>query len=119
MKIAVTAEGPGKKHSVDPRFGRARNFVIYDTVTMEYCSYDNEQNLSAPQGAGIQSAGTVDGLGCKIVVTGHCGPKAFAVLSKAGIDIFTGASGTVEEAVQSFLNGKLSKLSAADVEGHW
>jgi predicted Fe-Mo cluster-binding NifX family protein len=119
MKIAVTAEGPQKNSAVDPRFGRARHFLVYDTETLAYAPHDNGQNLSAPQGAGIQAAGTVDNLGCKAVITGHCGPKAFAALSKAGITIYTGASGTVEEAVQSFLCGTLAKLPAADVEGHW
>jgi predicted Fe-Mo cluster-binding NifX family protein len=119
VKIAVTSQGASKESPVDPRFGRAKYFVIYDTGTAAFSANDNVQNLSAAQGAGIQSAGAVDGLGCRAVITGHCGPKAFTALSRAGIDVYAGASGSVEEAIRSYTNGKLRKLSAADVEGHW
>jgi predicted Fe-Mo cluster-binding NifX family protein len=119
MKTAITSQGATKESPVDPRFGRAKYFVVYDTDARTYSAYDNAQNLSAAQGAGIQSASTIDSLGCKAIVTGHCGPKAFAALSKAGIDVYSGASGTVEETIQSFLDGKTVKISGADVEGHW
>lgn len=33
MKIAISAEGPTTQDIVDPRFGRAAGFVIYDTET--------------------------------------------------------------------------------------
>ena len=56
MKIAVTSRGAELDSEVDPRFGRARYFVIVDTDTGESRAVDNEQNLNAAQGAGIQAA---------------------------------------------------------------
>jgi predicted Fe-Mo cluster-binding NifX family protein len=110
MKIAVTSQGPARESPVDPRFGRSKYFVVYDTETDTYTAHDNTQNLSAAQGAGIQSASTVDRLGCTAVVSGHCGPKAFAALSRAGAAVYTAAEGTVSEAVESFKRGSLKKI---------
>lgn len=53
------------------------------------------------------------------MVTGHVGPKAFSTLRAGGVEVYTGACGTVAEAVEQFKAGKLTKLEAADVEGHW
>ena len=53
MKIAITAQGPELSAQVDPRFGRAKYFIIYDVDSDEFEAVDNEQNLNAPQGAGI------------------------------------------------------------------
>ena len=54
-----------------------------------------------------------------VVLTGHCGPKAFKVLQSAGIKIMTGAGGTVTDAIAQFNNGELEISAEADVEGHW
>ncbi len=119
MKIIVTSDGPGLTSRVDPRFGRARHFVRVDTETGEVSSHDNAQNFNAPQGAGIQAAQTVARLGAEAVLTGHVGPKAFTTLQAANIAVYTGVSGTVNEAIEQFKNGKFTPAAKADVEGHW
>jgi predicted Fe-Mo cluster-binding NifX family protein len=119
MKIIVTSEGPGQDSRVDPRFGRARHFVLVDTETGETSAHDNAQNLNAPQGAGIQAAQTVARLGAKAVLTGHVGPKAFTTLQAANVTIYTGVSGTVKEAIEQFKSGRLTPAAKADVQGHW
>jgi predicted Fe-Mo cluster-binding NifX family protein len=119
MKIAVSSEGENLEAEVDPRFGRAARFVLYDTETHEVRSIDNRQGLNAAQGAGIQAAEMVLRLGAECLLTGHCGPKAFRTLKAAGIRVYTGASGTVAEAIAAFDQGRLQAASSADVEGHW
>lgn len=119
MRIVVTAQGPGLDSPVDPRFGRARHFVLADTESGAMTAHDNAQNLNAPQGAGIQAAQAVARLGAEAVLTGHVGPKAFAVLNAAGIAVYTGAAGTVREAIEGLKSGKLRAAESADVEGHW
>ena len=56
MKIAITTSGDSLDAAVDPRFGRAKAFILYDTETDEWSVLDNAQNLNAAQGAGIQAA---------------------------------------------------------------
>jgi predicted Fe-Mo cluster-binding NifX family protein len=119
MKLAVTSQGTGLDSPVDPRFGRAKHFVLVDTETGEVLAHDNAQNLNAPQGAGIQAAQAVSQVGAEAVLTGHVGPKAFATLHVANIAVFTGASGTVNEAIEQYKNNRLQLATKANVEGHW
>ena len=119
MKIAISSEGTSLESPVDPRFGRAKHFVLVDTDTGEFSAHDNAQNLNAPQGAGIQAAQTVARLDAKAVLTGHVGPKAFTTLHAANVAVYTGTSGTVKEAIDQFKSGRLIPTTKADVEGHW
>ncbi|MCE5277527.1 MAG: NifB/NifX family molybdenum-iron cluster-binding protein [Planctomycetaceae bacterium] len=119
MKIAVTAQGRDLDAPLDPRFGRAKFFIIADTETGDFNAADNEQNLNAAQGAGIQAGRNVVQLGVEAVITGHVGPKAFVTLQAGGVTIYTGAAGSVREALEQFKAGKLKPSNDADVEGHW
>lgn len=119
MKIAVTAQGKTLESKVDPRFGRAAGFVITDE-NGEHAEYaDNAQNLNAPSGAGIQAAQNIIDQNVDVLITGNCGPKAFSVLSQGEIEVYTGASGTIKEAVEAYGRGDLDKAENPNVEGHW
>ena len=119
MKVAVTSQGRELSSPVDPRFGRAKFFIVVETETGEFTVADNSQNLNAAQGAGIQAGKNVGDLGAEAVVTGHVGPNAFATLQAASVAIYTGATGTVADAIEQFKAGKLKQSGKADVEGHW
>jgi predicted Fe-Mo cluster-binding NifX family protein len=80
---------------------------------------DNRQSLSAAQGAGIQAAESVSRAGAQCLITGHCGPKAYRTLSAAGVRVFTGATGTVAQAIDAYAQGRLREAASADVDGHW
>lgn len=119
MKIAITSQGPDLNSQVDPRFGRAKQFIVVDTDTEEFSAHDNTQNLNAAQGAGIQAGRTVSDLGVEAVITGNVGPKAFATLQAANIKIFFATSGTVKEAIARLKAGELKDAGKANVDGHW
>ena len=119
MKVAVTSQGPEPTSPVDPRFGRAKCFIVVDTETGDRVVHDNAQNLNAVQGAGIQAGRTVIDLGVAAVITGNVGPKAFATLRAGGVEVYSGAAGTVAEALEKFQAGELPRASEANVEGHW
>lgn len=119
MKIGVSAEQTTPESLVDPRFGRSKYFMVYDDTNGSWESIDNNQNLQAAQGAGIQSAANVVNAGCEVLISGHCGPKAFTALNKVGVSVYTVSSGTVRNAIDSFKQGILTKIESADVEGHW
>jgi len=119
MQVIVTARGESLDTPVDPRFGRARYFILVDTETNEATVHDNTQNLNAAQGAGIQSAETVARLGAEAVISGNVGPKAFRTLSAAGIKVYLCPDGTAAEAMRLFQAGELAAVAAANVEGHW
>ena len=119
MKIAFSTSGESLDAPLDSRFGRAPRFLVYDLESNAFELIDNKPNLNAAQGAGIQSAQTVVRAGAAAVVTGHCGPKAFRVLSAAGIKVYNSDAATLFEVLALYREGKLVCAEAANVEGHW
>lgn len=119
MKIAISTSGNDLSAPLDPRFGRAARFLVYDTESKTFELAGNEQNLNAAQGAGIQSAQNVASTGSKAVISGHFGPKAFRVLSASNIAVYPSTASTVQEALDLYAAGKLTAAQEADVEGHW
>ncbi len=119
MKIVITAQQDTPDAQVDPRFGRAQFFMLYDTDTKEFAAHNNEQNLNAAQGAGIQAAQNVARLGAEAVITGHVGPKAFSTLKAAGIKIYVGVTGNIQSAIDDYCAGKFKEVNQPDVAGHW
>jgi len=114
MKICVTSTGPSMDAPVDPRFGRCQYFMIVDSETMEYEAMPNP-SIGASGGAGIQAAQTVSGKGVGAVVTGNLGPNATQTLGAAGIQMVTGASGTVRDAVEQYKSGRLQQITGPTV----
>ena len=117
MKIAISATGPSIDAEVDPRFGRCHYFGIVDPDTMQFESIENS-SASASGGAGISAAQMIAGKGVEAVLTGNCGPNAYQVLSPAGIKVITGGSGTVQDAVKDYKEGKLQASSQPNVDAH-
>jgi len=117
MKIAITAKNPDLDSEVDPRFGRCSYFLIVDTDTMNFENISN-QSAMASGGAGIQAAQNVAKTGAKIVITGNMGPNAFQTLSAAGIQVFTGANGSIKEAIEKYKKGELNKAESPNVGSH-
>jgi predicted Fe-Mo cluster-binding NifX family protein len=110
MKIVVSAKGQVPDSEVDPRFGRAACFLVFDTGSGAWQAVDNAQALSSAHGAGIQSAETACRLGAEIVISGHVGPKALTVLAAGGVKIYQGDARTAREAVEAFQRGQLAEL---------
>ncbi|MBN1362149.1 MAG: NifB/NifX family molybdenum-iron cluster-binding protein [Sedimentisphaerales bacterium] len=119
MRVAFAASEDTLEAALDHRFGRAAKFIVYDTDTGVFEAVDNVQNVNAAQGAGIQAAQTVSQTGAECLVARHCGPKAFRVLSAAGITVYNTDAPTVAAALEAFQAGRLEPATSGDVEGHW
>ncbi|MCK5802302.1 MAG: NifB/NifX family molybdenum-iron cluster-binding protein [Lentisphaeria bacterium] len=118
MKIAITANGKNLEAQVDPRFGRCANFLVVETDTLDFEVIDNA-NMNVGGGAGIQSAQLMADRDVKAVLTGNCGPNAFRTLEAAGVEVVTGVSGTVSEAVDQYKAGTLTATKDANVGSHF
>ena len=114
MKVVVSSTGENLESQIDPRFGRCSFFIIIVTEDMSFESFNNE-SFALSGGAGIQSASFVVSKVVKAVLTGNCGPKAMQVFSTAGVDVFTGFSGMVKDAVEQFKKGGLNPTTKATV----
>lgn len=118
MKVVVTATGTSLNSALDPRFGRCSYFALVETDDMSVEAVKNPC-MSLGGGAGIQAAQFLAGKDVRFVLTGNCGPNAYRALSAAGIQVVTGCSGTVADAVERFKAGKLKSANRPNVESHF
>lgn len=117
MKLAVSSTGNSLDAQLDPRFGRCSYLLIVDSETLQFEAIVNPASDSGG-GAGIQTAQLIVDKGVKAVLTGNVGPNAFRALSAAGIEIVTGAVGSVKEAVEKFSRGEFDRTVAPTVSDH-
>ncbi|MCP4666789.1 MAG: dinitrogenase iron-molybdenum cofactor biosynthesis protein [Deltaproteobacteria bacterium] len=118
MKIAVSSSGEDLNSQIDPRFGRCARFLIVETDDMSFEVFNNE-NIALVGGAGIQSARFVVDRGVQAVITGNCGPKAVRTLSAADVELHTGQSGTIKEAIERYRKGELQPTNEPNVSDHY
>lgn len=117
MKLCISSTGKDLQAGVDPRFGRAAGYVLVDSDTGTFEGVENPAAM-AGGGAGTKAAQLVIDRGAKAVLTGNIGPNAFAVLNAAGIAMYTGVSGTVQDAVAAFNSGRLQPVAAPTAPAH-
>jgi predicted Fe-Mo cluster-binding NifX family protein len=118
MRIAVSAAAPDLDAEVEPRFGRCQYFVIVDPQSMEFEGLENSGAMAAG-GAGISTAQMIADKGVEVVLTGNCGPNAYRTLSAAGVQVVTGVSGRIRDAVEAYRAGKLKPNAQPSVESHY
>ncbi len=110
MLIAITSCGENLDSQLDPRFGRAQKFIIYDLQQEAFHAVDNSINLNLAQGAGIQAAKTVIDNGAQVLISGHCGPKAFKVLNDSKIKVLHSEEIAVKDVISAYKSGKLQLM---------
>lgn len=113
MKLAISASGRDLDSQINPRFGRCDYLLILDTETKDVEFFVNE-NKNLGGGAGIQTAGFMVSKGVTGVITGSCGPNAMDVFKSANVDVFTGQTGSVRQAVDRFVRGELAASDQAN-----
>jgi predicted Fe-Mo cluster-binding NifX family protein len=117
VKIAISARGPNSYSDVDERFGRAYWFLIYDEDDDSWMPVDNSVNRGKAKGAGSSTAEMMKELGVQQVLTGETGPKAYRVLSQAGINVCHGMCGMVRDALKSWKFEHIEPAKAANDNG--
>ena len=117
MKIAVSSTGENLDSQLDPRFGRCAYYLVVDPDDMSFEVYPNE-SAAMGGGAGIQAAQFLASKGVQAVITGNCGPNAVQTLSAAGIDLFAGEQGTVQDVAKKFVTGNLKPTNEPTVDSH-
>ncbi len=118
MKICITSTGKNLDAQIDPRFGRCAYFLFINTDDMNVEAISNESAL-AMGGAGIQAAQRVAQQKAKCIITGNIGPNAFQTLKAANIEVITGVSGRVKDAVEQYKADNLKKTESATVDSHF
>ena len=118
MKVCVTSQGENLDSMVDPRFGRCQYFIIADTDTLEFEAVKNS-SMDSSGGAGIQSGQLIAEKQVKAVLTGNVGPNAFQTLKAAGLEVITGVSGNIKEAIEKYKNNEFKTTDGPSVNSHF
>jgi predicted Fe-Mo cluster-binding NifX family protein len=117
--VAISSNGKDIDSGVEPRFGRARFFILVDPITKAWRPFENLCGLASLQGVGVRTAKTLSRIPVQTVVTGNCGPKAFKELQAAGVKVFLNAQGTVRQALTRWQFGELEEATGPNVNVFW
>ena len=115
MKIAVTAENNnGLESLVAQHFGHAPFFMLVDVEDGEVNAM---QGVANPFATGHQPGQIPDFIkqqNANVILSGGMGGRAIQFFEQAGIKAATGASGTVRQALEHYLGGKLKEAAPCD-----
>ena len=101
MKIAVTYENG----QIFQHFGHCENFKVYEIENNEIKSAAVESAVGSGHGA---LAGFLQSLGVNALICSGIGGGARIALGEAGIELYPGAFGDADEAVDALLKGSLT-----------
>ncbi|HHW07171.1 MAG TPA: dinitrogenase iron-molybdenum cofactor biosynthesis protein [Clostridia bacterium] len=112
QRIAVPAVHPGGLNALtSAHFGHCDVFVLVD---VEEGQIVREQNLSNPGHAGGGCLVPVQMLAeqeVDVIISGGMGHGPRMGFQQAGIKVFLGRESTVKQAVEDYLQGKLTEMS--------
>ena len=100
MKIAVTeSEGEIFQH-----FGHCQSFLIYDIKDNKI---ENKEILKSEDGGHSALSSMLKRAGVNVLICGGIGGGAITALEDYGIEVFGGAVGKCDDAVNDYLKGQL------------
>lgn len=100
MKIAVTYEN----EQIFQHFGHCEAFKLYQVEDKRVVS----SQVVGTGGSGHEALAVfLKNLGVEALICGGIGGGARTALAQAGIDVYPGASGPADQAVDAFLKGSL------------
>ena len=112
MKIAIpTNDKKGLEDTVAEHFGRAKNFLIYDTETKSFEIYLNPEVIGGKE----FPPDFLYRLGVKAVIVFSLGPKALEKFKKYNIKMYKAIEGTILDNLQKFNDNKLKELKKEDI----
>ncbi|MBQ7296158.1 MAG: NifB/NifX family molybdenum-iron cluster-binding protein [Clostridia bacterium] len=111
MRITVTFEND----NVFQHFGHAKQIKLYDVQDGEILS---SKVMSTMCSGHASMASLLKVVGTDILICGCIGDGAKAALTQAEIEIYSGVTGSADEAVAAFIEGKLSFNPDAKCDHH-
>jgi predicted Fe-Mo cluster-binding NifX family protein len=115
MKIAVTAENNnGLDSMVAEHFGHAPYFMLVDVENGEVSTVESAANPYAEAHQPGQIPAFIKQLNANVILSGGMGGRAIQFFEELGIKAATGANGTVCQALENYLGGKLKEAAPCD-----
>jgi predicted Fe-Mo cluster-binding NifX family protein len=110
MKIAFATDGNNLKDKVALHFGRAKNFLVFDTEKETFEVFENPEIKGKELPPDFLKSQNVD-----VVIVFSLGPRAFEKFKNYKIEVSKAIEGTILENIEKFKEGKLKKLSKEDI----
>lgn len=115
MKIAVTAENNnGLDSLVAQHFGHAPFFILVDVENGEVTATQGVANPFAEVHQPGQIPGFIHEQKANVILSGGMGGRAIEFFEQLDIRAATGAIGTVRQALENYLGGKLKEAAPCD-----
>lgn len=112
MKIALPTMGKdGFDEKVGEHFGRCPTFTIYDP---EREDVEIISNNSKHKGGKGNPPDLLANKGVDVMICSNLGKRAVSLFEKLGVEVYTGAEGTVEESIELWEKERLQKTSVSD-----
>ena len=112
MVVAIPTIRESEDSAIDPRFGRANLFALFDSSSGKLVETLQNPYAGARGGAGIQVCQMLINKGVKAVVVTQIGPNSMSMLQSAGVKIFSAPAGvTAKQAFDSFVKGELEEIT--------
>lgn len=113
MKVCIPTMGDrGLAEAISPHFGRGAGFTFVDTDTNEVKIVDNTGEHGG--GAGLTPGQIIVQEGADAVLCSGLGRRAIMIFEQNGVEVFTGATGTVEDAIKAWEGSSLKGATDAD-----
>jgi len=110
-RIAVSAEGEGLDAPCGAHFGRCPFFVLVDVRGETIIAVQNAPNPFAGNHQPGQVPTFIHSQNANVMLSGGMGARAVSMFSEMGIEVATGASGTVGQAITAYLKGHIQGSS--------
>ena len=111
MKVTIpSVDDSGLEASVAEHFGQSAYFTVVDTETDEVRA---EPNRGEHHGGGATPAEIIANAGTDVVLCGGLGRRAVRLFQDSGIEVFMGAQGTVQNALDAYKAGTLQPATEA------
>lgn len=117
MSVSAVIAVPTEAGNVNPHFGRSRVFTLVQ-VADSRVSGSQELDLSEFQHQHEGIVALLRSKGVDTVIAGAMGMGMYQALQDAGLQVITGASGPVLQAVQAFVEGRLQDKGAIHPSHH-
>ena len=119
MRIVISTENnAGMGSTVSNHLGRSPFFALIDLEGDEVQKVQLIPNPHLEHHRPGEPAEFVASLGAEVIISGGMGQRAHVIFEAQGIKRATRASGTVQEAIASYLAGKLSSDESCDQHEH-
>jgi len=110
MKIAFATDGKDLEAKIALHFGRAKNFLLYETEKENFEVFENPELQGKEFPPDFLKSKNVD-----VVIVFSLGPRAFEKFKNYKIGVFKAIDGTILENIEKFKEGGLKKLSKESI----